>query len=692
MSLLVLSAANVREVVSSFDTDFLQDLMGRVFVAISQPEEKEGKSSIEEGPDIQTPHRTTINMPYHTTLLMPARISCSQPPLEGTSVKVVSVPRKHDDVRGLPATTFVLNDDTGAVEAVVNARELTALRNAAGSLLSSTLVGIRNPEHIVMFGAGKQVESHINVFLRHYRGISSCTIINRTLNERALDLFRSATAAFPRVTFHLHSQLDKDSIENAVKAAEIIICATSSTSPLFPSSWVRSGAHVILIGSYKPTMQEVEETLVKRAISATEPDMGQRITQMLLVDSRAACMQEAGDLIKAEVDSASVHEIGELILLKSVGHSQLKPEVSQASSGEEDPTISFTGPVTMFKSVGVGLQDVVMAKEVVSHAKALGTGSLIERPPIMDAVARLNDQGIVNIPEVLEPTGLAFKEIIGKRNDLQDIKKETFQYGATDRHKLDVYYPRKPQTGKTPIVFWIYGGGFVTGERVLPAPFDVTYGNVGAFLGDQGFITVIPDYRLASEPYSAQYPKAAEDIRDAVAWIVAHTQELTSTTTPSPDTNSLFLMGHSAGASHLGTLILEPEVLPVDSPLRSHIKGVILLAGMYYNDPSTGFESLMALYYGDKLDSHSVLALVRSAKSKGLTALPKFCLGEAEFEAPRFSELRKPFQAELNALVQTPIPFYVAKGHNHISMPHGLWSGQGEDWALEITKWIRENL
>lgn len=100
--------------------------MSRVFIAISGP------TVSDEATDIQIPHRTAIDMKSHTTLFMPARISSSRCALEGTSIKVVSVPRKEGDTHGLPATTLVLNEETGAVEAVVNARELTALRNAAG--------------------------------------------------------------------------------------------------------------------------------------------------------------------------------------------------------------------------------------------------------------------------------------------------------------------------------------------------------------------------------------------------------------------------------------------------------------------------------------------------------------------------------------------------------------------------------
>ena len=97
--------------------------------------------------------------------------------------------------------------------------------------------------------------------------------------------------------------------------------------------------------------------------------------------------------------------------------------------------------------------------------------------------------------------------------------------------QLDVYHPQKLQTCKTPILFWIYGGGFVTGARVLDPPFDVVYTNIGGFFVQQGFITVIPDYRLAVEPWLAQYPKPVEDIRDAISWIVLHKEELT---TPTP--------------------------------------------------------------------------------------------------------------------------------------------------------------
>lgn len=129
-----------------------------------------------------------------------------------------------------------------------------------------------------------------------------------------------------------------------VRSADVIICATSSTAPLFPSSWVRTGTHVILIGSYTPSMREVERELVLRALPGC-----------LLVDSRKACLEEAGEVIDAGLEPHELTEIGEM-----------------GNDGRP------CGDITMFKSVGVGLQDVGIACAVVGHALLRSDGTVIE--------------------------------------------------------------------------------------------------------------------------------------------------------------------------------------------------------------------------------------------------------------------------------------------------------------------------
>lgn len=127
MSLLVLSATDVDRVVAKFTPTELVDLMAKVFIDLSLSS-RDGAAS---GKSVSIPHRSTVSSPNHNTLFMPSRLA----PLAGTAIKVVSVPTakapSEIKARGLPASTLVLDEQTGEIAAVVNARKLTALRNAA---------------------------------------------------------------------------------------------------------------------------------------------------------------------------------------------------------------------------------------------------------------------------------------------------------------------------------------------------------------------------------------------------------------------------------------------------------------------------------------------------------------------------------------------------------------------------------
>ncbi|KAG6897555.1 hypothetical protein C0992_000338 [Termitomyces sp. T32_za158] len=355
MSLLVLSGSDVDHVLADFSPLELQNLMARVFYLISAPRVSP--------PVIDIPHRTTIHMQDHTTLFMPARVA--DPHLRGTTLKAVSVPQKSSDTRGLPASTVVFDEETGAVKALVNARALTAFRNAAGSLLSTNIVRLR-PTSVVAFGAGKQIDAHLELHLRFFPALTSCTIVNRTSNDRVNTLAQRLRALFPHVTITVLARSDghdtETQVQAAVSAASLIICATSATAPLFPAAWVRTGAHVVLVGSYTPAMREVERALVLRAVG---------IPSRLLVDSREACAIEAGELIDAGLDPGQVREIGECVSFEA-GDVQLGivslPRIEQAH---------IDGPITMFKSVGVGLQDVVIACAVVERAEKMEIGTSI---------------------------------------------------------------------------------------------------------------------------------------------------------------------------------------------------------------------------------------------------------------------------------------------------------------------------
>ncbi|KAJ7747668.1 hypothetical protein DFH07DRAFT_576427 [Mycena maculata] len=361
LRLLCLSGADVARATSNFSPSELETLMARVFSVLSS-------SNNAEAPTSFTPHRITIPTQNHTALFMPARIA-HPASLRGTSVKVVCVPSSPADVRGLPASTLVLDEDNGAVKAILNAANLTALRNAAGSLLSLNLVGPRTPTHLIVFGAGAQIEAHLDLHLRAFPSISTLTIVNRSINERASKLADRIRSQFPLVkTTCLANDPTDSSLQSAFLFANLIICATSSTVPLFPSSWVRDGTHIVLIGSYKPTMHEVDGALIRRALPS---DASARSD--LLVDSRSACLEEAGELIAAGIDGAQVVEIGELVSFDSAGEL-----LFGAASQPPADCRSTTGRVTIFKSVGVGLQDVAIACAVVEKAEKMEIGQYVD--------------------------------------------------------------------------------------------------------------------------------------------------------------------------------------------------------------------------------------------------------------------------------------------------------------------------
>lgn len=129
---LVLSAGDVEWIVSDFTPRELQLLMAQVFHFLST-------KRVVDGPPISMPHRLSFQTQNHTALFMPARIGDSAfPGMPGrTAIKVVCVPQS-TAAKGLPATTMVLDEITGGVKAIVNARKLTALRNAAGQPVART--------------------------------------------------------------------------------------------------------------------------------------------------------------------------------------------------------------------------------------------------------------------------------------------------------------------------------------------------------------------------------------------------------------------------------------------------------------------------------------------------------------------------------------------------------------------------
>jgi acetyl esterase/lipase len=137
-------------------------------------------------------------------------------------------------------------------------------------------------------------------------------------------------------------------------------------------------------------------------------------------------------------------------------------------------------------------------------------------------------------------------------------------YGTGPRNKLNIWVPTgTAKTDKLPVLVWLYGGGWYSGQRD-------DYGFAGRAFAKQGFIVVIPDYRLVPEGH---WPDFLQDSAAAVAWTQKHIANYGG------DPDRMALAGHSAGAYNSLMLALDPQWLKAAGSDVSAIRGVVSLAG-----------------------------------------------------------------------------------------------------------------
>jgi ornithine cyclodeaminase/alanine dehydrogenase-like protein (mu-crystallin family) len=244
--------------------------------------------------------------------------------------------------RGLPAihaAVLVLDATTGRPVALMDGTRLTALRTGAAGGLSVELLARPDASVVALFGAGVQARSLLE----------AVRCVRRVREVRIVSLRQTSADVLSGELTDLEARSVADPRE-ALEGADIVLTATTSREPVFPGEAVEQGAHVVGVGSYTPTMREVDTELVRRAT--------------VFVDQRAAALEEAGDLAGPIADGA-------------VGPEVVAAEIGEVVSGVH-PGRSSRDEVTFFKSVGNAIQDVVVATHVLREATRLGLGSVVE--------------------------------------------------------------------------------------------------------------------------------------------------------------------------------------------------------------------------------------------------------------------------------------------------------------------------
>jgi ornithine cyclodeaminase len=277
-----------------------------------------------------------------TVLFMPGHVRR----MNSIGVKVVSVfpdnPATHG--RSTISATVLLNDaETGEIAAVMDGAHVTALRTAAVSAVATDVLARPDAHRLGVFGAGVQARSHIEA-IRAVRPIESVAVYDRSA-ERAATLVEDLRAARQN-----GCRFDVATSPDAVACvADIIVTATTSKTPVFDGRRLRDGTHVNAIGAFRPEDRELDDDTIRRA--------------RVFVDSKQEAMAEAGDLIipiaaGIVASTAVLGDLGDL--------------VAKRQCGRHSPT-----DITVFKSVGLAVEDIVVADHVLKKAAAANVGTVI---------------------------------------------------------------------------------------------------------------------------------------------------------------------------------------------------------------------------------------------------------------------------------------------------------------------------
>ena len=290
----------------------------------------------------QQPLRTVLEVGAQKAFfgLMPAFV----PGSSALGIKLVTV-YGSNAARGLPthlATIVMLDPTTGAPLAFLDGRYITEARTGAVSAVSTRWLAKPDAATLAIIGSGVQARSHLEAIasVRALRVVKVWSP-NPDHRDNFVDELRE-----PTKPADLRAAA---SAEAAVSGADIIVLATSSRTPVIKSEWVSEGAHICAVGACRPDQREMDGALVARA--------------RLFVDSRTGALAEAGDILLA---------IREGLITSNHIAAELGEVAGRHSEARRDPR-----EVTLFKSLGMAVEDVAAAHLACARAKERGLGRTI---------------------------------------------------------------------------------------------------------------------------------------------------------------------------------------------------------------------------------------------------------------------------------------------------------------------------
>lgn len=246
--------------------------------------------------------------------------------------------------KGLPVvqgTFLLLHPQTGERLAVMDAGYLTAVRTGAVSGVATKYLAREDAHVLTVFGAGIQARTQVEAICL-VRPIDRVIIVDK--NPAAAEAFVAEMG--PKLGVALEVAADR---QTAVANADIIVTATTAHQPVFAGEWLKPGVHINGIGSHHPTARELDTTTIQRS--------------KVVVDNMNACLTEAGDIIMPIEENA-------------ITQAHIYAQLGEIITGQK-PGRERQNEITLFKSVGLAIQDVAVAKEVYQLAQETGIGQTL---------------------------------------------------------------------------------------------------------------------------------------------------------------------------------------------------------------------------------------------------------------------------------------------------------------------------
>jgi len=293
-----------------------------------------------------------VSMPSRIAALVPERdgLLAAMPaylPSSGAlATKLVSLFPRNTDRPTHQAVIVVFDAENGTPVALMDGEAITAARTAAGSALATELLARRNAQVLAVIGTGVQARAHVRAVPR-VREFREVRIAGRH-EEKAMALSKEAREWLPHAKIRVTT-----SYSQAEDGADVICAATHSAEPVVRREWLSAGAHVTSVG-YNTAGREIDGATFRDAI--------------VVVESRSATLAPppagSNDIAMAIAEGAMTREHV---------HAELGELVSGARPGRADES-----QITLYKSVGVAVQDAAAAAMVLDAARSAGLGRTID--------------------------------------------------------------------------------------------------------------------------------------------------------------------------------------------------------------------------------------------------------------------------------------------------------------------------